>query len=54
MPAVEPLIAAMIEVIKELEEHFTYLANHDLAGCQHDTIGRYAWQLMLNLPAGRP
>ena len=44
MPSVEPVITAMIEVNKELEEHFTHLANHELVGCQHETIGRYAAQ----------
>ena len=44
MPSVQPMIDAMDAVNLELATHFTHLANHDLAGCQHETIGRYASQ----------
>ena len=44
MPSVQPMIDAMDAVNLELATHFTHLADHELVGCQHETIGRYASQ----------
>ena len=44
MPSVQPMIDAMDAVNLELATHFTHLATHELVGCQHETIGRYASQ----------
>ena len=38
------MIDAMDAVNLELADHFGHLATHELAGCQHETIGRYASQ----------
>ena len=44
MPSVQPMIDARDAVNLELTTHFTHLATHELVGCQHETIGRYASQ----------
>ena len=42
MPSVDPVIAAMIEVNKELETHFTHLSNPELDVVDRETIGIFA------------